>query len=80
MTAHVFGVEVADAPEGYTPVEVIVLCLALNPDGNTQMFTRYSEGLNTYTVLGMLNVATRTNEDYAAEGFEDDDEDGPTYP
>lgn len=69
----VFGVDVTDAPEGWTPLEVVVLVKALNEDGSPAHFTRYSTGLSEFEAVGMLRVAERTQLDEINSQFEADE-------
>ena len=41
----VYGVELADIPEGATPIEAIVILKALDEDGDVCLYRRASEGL-----------------------------------
>lgn len=79
--ADVLGITVADPPEGWTPMEAIVIVKALNAEGADAWFTRVSDGLGGMEALGALTGACRTQADDIAESFlpddgDEDDEEG----
>jgi len=63
---HVFGVEVDGLPEGWQPVEVLVIVKCLLPEGEGMgsyaLAQRYSDGLQPWDVAGLLRAATLTTD------------------
>lgn len=59
--ADVFGLEVADLPEGWTPIRVlaVVECLVFDPEDEgsaRKLCLRAAEGTLTWDMLGMLKA------------------------
>lgn len=58
--AEVYGIEVGELPEGWTPVEAIVIvkCHDLTDGDNpsARLALRASEGLNSWEAIGMVRA------------------------
>ena len=74
--ADIFGVEITDPPTGWTVLETVVVCKALNENGNVTMFIRASEGLVLFEELGLLTAALRS----VADDIQLCDDDDPDFP
>ena len=56
MCALVYGVELADLPDGCTPIEAIVIVKALDEDSDLCLYRRASIGLAPWDQIGLLTV------------------------
>ena len=54
--AIVYGVTLADIPEGATPIEAIVILKALDQDGEVCLYRRASEGLAPWDQIGLCQI------------------------
>ena len=70
--ADVFGITIADPPDGWACLEALVLGKAVNEDGHVVMFIRTTQGLDSIDTLGMLTAATLTIGADVTDCFEDD--------
>lgn len=68
--AKVYDLEIPDLPEGYTPLEAIVVVKCLDEKGNLDMHQDATEGLNTWEAIGMVRWCGRSLE----IGLHEDDE------
>ncbi len=75
---QVYGLDIQDAPTGWTALEVVVLVKALNAEGRVSMYTRTTDGLAAFEALGLLTAAQRSVSDDLARNLLDDDD--PDYP
>lgn len=75
--SEVFGLEVQDFPEGYTPLESVAVTKALDETGEVSLVIRVTRDLTTWEAAGMLGVAHdlfRRDAAAAMESEEEDDE------
>lgn len=54
---NVFGLEIAELPQGWTPLEAIVIVTCLNEEGETTAVIRSTEGMMPWEMLGLVEVA-----------------------
>lgn len=69
------GVEVSPLPEGWTPLEAVLLVKCLDSDGHVSWAFRRSPGLNDEELLGVLTVRTDLLRRYLLECYETDSSD-----
>lgn len=62
MSAEVLGLPLIALPQGWTPVDAVVVAKCIDPDGRMQLTVRYTDGLALWDVLGLLASATCTTE------------------
>ncbi len=70
---EVYGVEVDELPENWTPLEVVVLVKCLNEDGDDAVANRISAGLSAWEALAMLGVEAARTQATILAGFEDEE-------
>ena len=70
------GMEFPEWPEGYTPLEGIVVVKAMDPDGVMTLITRYSVGVTTWEALGMVEACSGSLRQDLIENFHADGDDG----
>lgn len=56
---NVCGLEVADLPDGFTPLEAIVLVKALDDEGDVTWCRRGTDGLTDEECVGILTADTQ---------------------
>lgn len=79
--SRVYGLEMPGEglPEGWIPLEAVVVLKCLNDEGRATLYLNRSDGLTDFEQLGMLSAARRTTEDdcnaqWRDRGGEDEDE------
>lgn len=55
--ATVLGLQVADLPDGWTPLEAVTVVTCLNDEGQTSALLRITDGLMSWECVGLLEVA-----------------------
>lgn len=76
----VYGLELADLPDGCIPIEAYVIVRALDEDGHMNTFIRQTPGLSEPERVGLLTIALGIESKEATSGWindavdEDDDE------
>jgi hypothetical protein len=70
---NVYGLEMADLPEGWTPLSAVVIVKALNEDGRPVWASRISEDLTSVEALGMLQMVEAWTLDDLRDAQEGDD-------
>ena len=74
MTQFVFGLEVEDMPEGWTPLETFVILKCLDEDGDVALLTRSTEPVRSWDAVGMLTAALDVQRHRLRDGFISDEE------
>lgn len=52
------GLEIAELPKGWTPVEAVCIVKCLNPEGQSLWVRRLTQSINPEEVLGALTIQT----------------------
>lgn len=64
--SNALGVDVAEPPDDWTPVEAVVIAKCLLPEGDESgpygIIIRSSDGLSPWDIAGMLRSAVLTND------------------
>ncbi len=72
----IFGLEAEPMPDGWTPLEAVVVMKCLDETGEVALLTRSTEALRSWDAVGMLTAALDTQRDDVRANFiSDDDED-----
>jgi hypothetical protein len=66
----VYGLEIEQLPENTTPFEAVVVIKVLGADGSPELWTRTTDGLNSWERLGMLEIAAYSTKRTLQDGFE----------
>lgn len=53
----VYGLEIEEMPEGWTPLEACVVLKCLDDEGEVALATRQTDALRVWDVVGMLEAA-----------------------
>ncbi len=64
------GLIIGDLPEGWTPLEAIVMVQCLDVDGGSQWAWRSTGDLSSREIIGALVVQLDLARQQAADGFE----------
>ena len=72
---RVFGVEVTPLLDGELAHGVIVIAEVLTPDGDCALSIRHSEGMNSWSRIGMLMAALERARFDAGQSWRSDDDD-----
>lgn len=75
--ASVFGLDVEAVPDGYIPLDAIVLVKALDNDGDETLLIRSTDGLRVWERMGIAQCALDLFRDQCKDAFVavEDDED-----
>lgn len=74
----VYGLDMTELPETYTPLDAMVVLKCLDEEGDVVLVTRSSDDLKIWDRVGMLTVAldlarTECRESFVSDADEDED-------
>lgn len=74
--AEVYGLDIADLPAHYTPLEALVIteCVALDETGTSakKLVIRATDGLTTWDVIGLCQAVRADAEDQFRQATSED--------
>lgn len=72
--SEVYGIVISPVPEGWTALEALVICQAIDENGKSCWFTRFSDGMGSMAVVGALHLALASETKVVLDELEDDDD------
>ena len=71
----VYGLDAADLPDGYTPLEAFTIVKCLDDEGRVTVVQRATDGVHVWDSIGWLTMALDAERDRARACFVADEED-----
>lgn len=78
-TANVYGLDASPLPDGYIPLEAVVIIKTLNDAGESSLVIRHAGEITDWERMGMLTAALDVVKEQTVASWagQDDDDDEP---